>query len=69
VKAIGAQLDARADLANFWGLFEHGDGKALAHQSECSGQTANATTCNKDRAMLGNSAHDSPVILNLEVQL
>ena len=48
MKPVRSNLDARADFADLGGLLQHGDGKALAHQGEGSGQAANATACNDD---------------------
>ena len=43
-KAIGAKLDAGADLAQPRRLFEHLDGEATAHQGQCRGDAADAAT-------------------------
>jgi hypothetical protein len=60
MKAVGPNLDARADLADLWGLLQHRDGKTLAHQGEGGGQAANATACNQDGEGVLRFAHGIP---------
>ena len=57
MKAVGANLDARADFADFGGLLQHGDGKALTHQSQSCGQAANATACDDDGKLCARTVH------------
>jgi hypothetical protein len=57
MKPVGANLDARADLADLGGLLQHRDGKALTHQGEGSSQATNAATGNDDGKLKSLSAH------------
>ena len=57
VESVGAELDARTDLADLGGLLQHGDLKSLADQGEGGRQAADAATGNDDRKLSWRGAH------------
>jgi hypothetical protein len=57
-EGVGAELDARTDLAELRRLLEHLDGKALARQRERRGEATDATTGNEDGKGSRCATHD-----------
>ena len=57
VKGVGAELDTGTDLANFGGLLQYLDLKALSRQSQCSCQSADAATGDQDGSCLVCALH------------
>ena len=57
VEGVGAELDARANLADLGGLLEHGHVVALAHERQRCRQAADAAAGDDDREVRARRRH------------